>query len=133
MATKVHDQDDQEFAEIDIILAQAKLELRRDRKLRRNMNLSDIPENFAHVPAYPESSTTRCTARAVSLDTPQSDFASRRADPSRHHKSVHKLHFLGLMAPMKWLRGYMSCLMAADAPSVQHRHPPRQRVAGYGV
>ncbi|KAG0558407.1 hypothetical protein KC19_10G026100 [Ceratodon purpureus] len=145
MATKVHDQDDQDFAEIDIILAQAKLELHRDRcrdrKMRRNMNLSDIPENFAHVPASPTSEPpTRYNTRPVSLDTSQPDFASRRdggVSSTRQQKTNQKLHILGLMAPMKWLRGYMGCLMAAhdgncDVRRVQ-QHPSRQRVAGYGL
>jgi hypothetical protein len=113
MATKVHDQDDdQDFAEVDVILAQAKLELHRDRKLRRNMNLSDIPENFAHVPSCPST-------RPASLDTSQPDCASRA-------KSNQKLqHVLGLVAPIKWLRAYMGCLMALPQPP-----PPRHCVAG---
>lgn len=143
---KVHDQnDDQDFAEVDVILAQAKVELHRDRcrdrKLRRNMNLSDIPENFAHVPSCPFSQPN---ARPVSFDASEPDFASRDRSrrcisrengvAARHKVGNPKLHILGMMAPIKWLRGYMGCIMAVQ--DVAHRRagpefpPSHQRAVG---
>lgn len=118
MVTELHDPGDLDFAEIDIILAQAKLRLQRDRcrdrKLRRHMNLSDIPENFAHVPpcTFSECSSLAST-RSVSLDTSQPDFASRDVRSKRRPPKPHqKFQILSLIAPMKWLRGYMGCVMA---------------------
>ncbi|XP_073386063.1 uncharacterized protein [Physcomitrium patens] len=107
MATKVHDQgDDQDFSEIDTILAQAKLGLRRDRcrehRLRRNTNLSDIPENSTHEPS------NETTAFAASQDTSQPEITTRDG-----HKRLHqRLQILSFIAPMKWLRAYMGCMMA---------------------
>ncbi|XP_024374781.1 uncharacterized protein [Physcomitrium patens] len=108
MTAKVHDQDmDQDFAEIDMILEQAQLELHKDRcrnrKLRRNMNLSVIPENFAHVPS------NEATLPPASLDVLQPDFGIREG----HKRPNHRLQVLSCIAPMRWLRAYMSCVMAA--------------------
>lgn len=122
MATKVHDDDEQDFAEVDIILAQAKRELR---KQRRHMNLSDIPENFAHVPPsdLEPYSTSIHRVRPVSLDTSQPDFASLAG----HHNHHPKLPILGIMAPMKWLRGYISCLVSSDDSTATRPHRRRRR------
>nr|PNR44881.1 hypothetical protein PHYPA_014651 [Physcomitrium patens] len=118
MATKVHDQDDQDFAEIDIILAQAKLELRkdrcRDRKLRHKLNLSDIPENFAHVPSFMcRDTSTCCNALSVSLEAspPNPEYRDARSR-GRLHKPRHKFSILSLIVSMKWLRELMGCVTA---------------------
>ena len=133
MSTKVHDNaEDEAFDEIDFVLASAKAGMHRarciSRKSRRNINLSDIPENFAHVPAPPsarpatEYSTAACfVVPADQITTTLSSSSPSQKQQQQQQEEEDDVHFairapgvqlkrsqqkqlLGLMAAMRWLR-----------------------------
>lgn len=131
MSTKVHDNaEDEAFDEIDFVLASAKAGMHRarciSRKSRRNINLSDIPENFAHVPAPPSSrpateySTSACfvvpadhITTTLSSSSPLQKQQQQEEEDDVHFairapgvqlKRSQQKQLLGLMAAMRWLR-----------------------------
>ena len=132
MSTKVHDNaEDEAFDEIDFVLASAKAGMHRarciSRKSRRNINLSDIPENFAHVPAPPSSrpateySTSACFVVPADHITTTLSSSSPLQKQQQQQEEEDDVHFairapgvqfkrsqqkqlLGLMAAMRWLR-----------------------------
>ena len=137
MSTKVHDNaEDEAFDEIDFVLASAKAGMHRarciSRKSRRNINLSDIPENFAHVPAPPSSRPATEFSTSACFVVPAADHitttlsSSSSSSPSQKQQQQEEeeeddVHFairapgvqlkrsqqkqlLGLMAAMRWLR-----------------------------
>lgn len=126
MSTKVHDNaEDEAFDEIDFVLASAKAGMHRarciSRKSRRNINLSDIPENFAHVPAPPSSrpaseyststnfvvpadhnTTTSSSSPQQQEEEEDDEFATRA--PGVQFKRSQQRQLMGLVAAMRWLR-----------------------------
>lgn len=114
MSTKVHD-DDETFDEVDVILENAKagLQMKRslERKSRRNINLSDIPENFAHVPASSKkSSELNGPSRSPRVETPP----PQPLQVGRvHYKAQQKFH--AVQATLRWFRDrLMICVSAVD-------------------
>ncbi|KAG0628757.1 hypothetical protein M758_1G050800 [Ceratodon purpureus] len=116
MSTKVHDDDDETFDEVDVILENAKagLQMKRslERKTRRNINLSDIPENFAHVPASSRRSHELNTSRSPTgarTPSPQVPVGGNRARYKAQRRSI-------VQATLRWFRDrYMRCVSAVDS------------------
>lgn len=114
MSTRVYDKDDENYDEVDIILASAKLgaprKRYRDTKSRHTFNLSDIPENFAHVPSSKQSSsainphTSSSSPPTCQLPThdPQADDTSDETgqDYSRQHNNKRTF----TQTTVRWLR-----------------------------
>jgi predicted metal-binding protein len=115
MSTKVHDEDDETFDEVDVILENAKagLQMKRslERKTRRNINLSDIPENFAHVPASSRRSQELIPSRSptqAKTPSPQVQVGGNRARYKAQQGSL-------LQSTLRWFRDrYMGCVSAMD-------------------
>lgn len=116
MSTKVHDEDDETFDEVDVILENAKagLQMKRslERKTRRNINLSDIPENFAHVPASSRRSHELNSSRSptrVKTPSPQVPVGGNKARYKAQRRSL-------VLATLRWFRDrYMGCVRAVDS------------------
>lgn len=114
MSTKVHDEDDETFDEVDVILENAKagLQMKRslERKSRRNINLSDIPENFAHVPASSKPRSELHSSRSptrVKTPSPQVQAGNRARYKSQQRSFVQ--------ATFRWFRNrYIGCVSAVD-------------------
>lgn len=115
MSTKVHDDDDDEtFDEVDVILENAKagLQMKRtlERKTRRNINLSDIPENFAHVPA---SANKIIIKSEHSRSPPQYSEPVLQAGGSSTRVQSTKRSLL--QATLRWFRdSFMVCASAVE-------------------
>lgn len=129
MSTKVHDGDDETFDEVDKILETAKagLQAKRslERKSRRNINLSDIPENYTHVPASSKKSDHLNPSRSpIRVETPpppqppppklqQPVEASREHFKAQQRSLVH--------TALRWFRNrYMGCVSAVDGKCEMH-------------
>jgi hypothetical protein len=115
MSTRVYDKEDESYDEVDIILASAKLgaprKRYRDTKSRHTFNLSDIPENFAHVPSSKQSSsavnahTSSSSSSSCELpthDDPQADDTSDETGQGYNRQQNNKRTFT--QATVRWLR-----------------------------
>ena len=115
MSTKVHDEDDETFDEVDAILENAKagLQMKRslERKTRRNINLSDIPENFAHVPASSRRSrelNSSGSPTRAKTPSPQVQAGGNRARYKAQQRSL-------VQATLRWFRNrYIGCVSSID-------------------
>lgn len=114
MSTKVHD-DDETFDEVDVILENAKagLQMKRslERKIRRNINLSDIPENFAHVPASSKKSEFD-SSRSPRVETPPPQPVQVGGTDRVHYKGQQRSL---VQATLRWFKNRaMACVSAMD-------------------
>lgn len=117
MSTKVHDEDDDIFDQVDAILenARAGLHAKRslERKSRRNINLSDIPENFAHVPASSRNiDHINTPSSSTAIETPP----PRLQQPVAGNRTRYKARQRSLVqATLRWFRDrHRSCISGAD-------------------
>lgn len=118
MSTRVYDKEDENYDEVDIILASAKLgaprKRYRDTKSRHTFNLSDIPENFAHVPSSKQSSSavnahtssssssSSSSCQLPTHDDPQADDTSDETGQGYNRQQNNKRTFT--QATVRWLR-----------------------------